>query len=134
MDVKFVTRFSIIWAVNTVVIWLGWWFSPVDIVLGNGSMMPPFAALLSGFLLTLGCKLVKPLLVSFGVKEVKGRFKMFALYFFANTFLVWVLARFADFTGLGISSYFAALGLGVSLTFAQWLTRQGLKASPVFKK
>ena len=123
-------KFILIWPVNSLIIWAANALYPGNIVLGNANMPPMAAILVSGFFVTLLCKLAKILFVKFVHLKKTSRWAMFVFYWLINSIVIWLVARLAPFTGLGISSFYWAFGLGFTLNFFQWVTRQLFK---VFK-
>jgi uncharacterized membrane protein YvlD (DUF360 family) len=124
---KNVTRWLIVWVINAVVIYLAYLLNPVDIVLGTYRMSAILAAVFSGLLITAITRLVKLSKITAKIDFLKGRYLMFVFYGLVNTAGVWLIARFAWATGLGISSFVWAFVLGFALCFGQWLVRQGFK-------
>lgn len=124
---KVYIRWVAIWLVNSLLFYLASVVFPGNFVLGNASLTPTWAALVSGFLLTVLCRLSKPLISRFGLK-LAGRYKMFVFYWLVNAVAIWLVARFSYLTGFGISAYYWAIGLGFVTNLFQWLTRQLFKA------
>lgn len=133
MNIKFLIRFAVIWALNSTLIFLANSYYPSDFVLGNSVLSPINAGIFSGFLLTVFCRLVKPLVRKFGF-EVKGRYKMFAFYWLVNSVGIWLIARIAPFSGLGITAFYWAFALGFVASLVQWLVRQVFKATHLLQK
>ncbi len=122
------TRFLIIWAVNSLAVYLANWFYPTNIVLGTYRLTPVMAVLITGFLITFIARGASAYLKKYVSQYLKGKLGMYVFYGLVNSVGVWLIARFAPATGLGISSFYWALVLGFVLSLTQWLTRQGLKA------
>lgn len=123
-------KFIIIWLINSLIIWAANALYAGHIVIGTLNMSPMAAVLVSGFFVTVLCKLAKVLFVKFVHLKKTSRWAMFIFYWVINSIVIWLVARLAPITGLGISSFYWAFGLGFALNFFQWVTRQILK---VFK-
>jgi len=121
-------RFLIFWATNSTLILAASWAYPRDFVLGSVYIPKTVAVLFSGFLLTFICKISRPAVSRF-YKDLSGRYKMFVFYFLVNTLGLWLIARIAPISGLGISAYYWAIGFGFVASLIQWLVRQALKSS-----
>lgn len=126
-------KFLIIWLVNSVIIWAANALYPGNVVLGSASVSPMAAVIISGFFVTLLCKLVKILFVKLVHLKKTSRWVMFVFYWLVNSIIVWLVARLAPFTGLGISNFYWAFGLGFALNFFQWVTRQVFKVLKLVK-
>ena len=124
---KNMIRWLIIWLVNSGVIYLAHLLNSVNIVLGTYRISAILAAVLSGLLITAITRLVKLSRITAKIGFLKGRYLMFVFYGLVNSAGVWLIARFAWATGLGITSFLWAFVLGFALCFGQWLVRQGLK-------
>lgn len=120
------------WLLNSAVLYLATVVCPVNFELGNFWLSKTAAAFLAGFWLTILVWLAKPAITKLKIK-LKGREKMFLFYWFCNFVAIWVVARFAPFTGFGISRYYWAIGLAFVLNFAQWLLWQYLKKAELVK-
>jgi len=126
MDKKY-SRFLVVWAANSLVVFLANWLYPTNVVLGTYRINLLFAVVLGGLLITVLSRLARIFLKKYVQQYLKGKLGMFVFYGLINTASIWLIARAAPATGLGISSFFWALVLGFSLSVSQWLTRQGLK-------
>jgi len=131
MDNKFLLRFVSLWVVNSFVLYAASIFYPTHFVLGTAQLSVFGAAVVSGFLLTLLCKLAKGLVKTFGLK---GRTVMFVYYWAINGVLIWVIARLAPFSGFGISNFYWAFVLGLVANFVQWVARQLFKRMGIAAK
>jgi len=118
--------FIVHWLFNSVIIFLVSLLFPLDIVLGNSWLNSFLAALMTGIFITFMAHIVKEIVKLLGLR-IKGRLVFFILYFVTNTFGIWILARMPGISGIGISSYYWAIGLGLILNVFQWGVRQGLK-------
>ena len=99
-----------------------------DIVLGNTNMTRPMAAVFVGLLLAALFYLVPSFLVKVGLRKnltstldigglkLKGESAWFVVFFVINTIAIWVIKRFANATGLGVSNIPFVLILAVLVT------------------
>lgn len=113
--------FFLIWLVNALVIALANVVFPNNIVLGTMSLSYYMALLLSSGVLAWVATLVLPLFT-----EIEMRKQMVLTpqhwmlgYLIINVVSLWVLARFAEAIGLGISSWVYVLGMSAVLDFVQ---------------
>jgi len=125
---KHYLRFILVWLANSLLIYIASALYPLSFVLGTAFVSVAIAPFIAGLGLTLICKLGKILLAKLGV-ELKGRYAKFVYYWVINAAGIWSLARFAPYSGLGISAYYWALGLGFATSLFQWLLRQAFKRS-----
>ncbi len=125
---KLWVRFLILWAVNSLIIYLASMLYPVNFVLGTNLISPFWAIVISGFLLTIICKIARPVVQMVGLKP-KGRFMMLAFYWLVNAAAIWLIARVPAFSGFGISRFSWAIGLGFVTNLGQWIARQFFKSS-----
>lgn len=128
MDSKFYLKFLLIWLVNSLIIWAASSLYPSNFVLGTANISFFGAVLISGFLVTLFCKIIKILFVKLVHLKKTSRLIMFVFYWLVNAVVIWFIARLAPFTGFGISSFYWVTALGFVLNFFQWVARQVFKA------
>lgn len=101
---KNLVAYLVNWAVNVVLFWvLATFVLKGSVVLGNARLSTVMAAVLSGLILTVITTFVRPVVKTSGFK-VKGMMYWVAIYFGVTAVGLWVIKRFADFTGLGIAS------------------------------
>ncbi len=112
--------FFIFWLVNSA----AFYFSPLVLVgmvaTGNARLTPFMASLISGFLLTVGDALATPVFEKLKIK-IKDEWQWALVYLFVNVLGVWVIARYADLTGVGVASAWVAVLLGVVINLVQWV-------------
>lgn len=117
----FLYSYLVLLLCNTLVLFLAHLFFPAQVVLGTYALSPMWSLYLAVTELTVVTTFIIPLVYYHEWKRGKmysTRDWMLA-YFLADTLLVWLLARFADKLGFGISSWFIALLLGLVLDFVQ---------------
>lgn len=115
--------------VNTVVIFLASVIFPLYVVLGTFNLTTSWSLIHSMTLLALANVFVIPF-----VREYEHRAgKMFtnnqwmAVYFVINFIGIWLIARFADQVGFGISSWLVAAVLALVLNIVQAIVMMGLE-------
>jgi uncharacterized membrane protein YvlD (DUF360 family) len=118
--------FGSIWLTNTVLFYTVPLIFPQYYELGSYIVPEVIAAIVSGLLLTLFCWAAKPIVSSLKIK-LKGNYTMFLFYFVSNFVGVWIIARFAPYTGFGLVSYYWAATLALAMNTVQWLMWQILK-------
>ncbi len=128
MNSKFLVRFVLVWALNSSLFYLGNMLYPDSLVLGTATLSKGMAAVFSGLLLTILCKMAKPFVTKVGIKSVSGRLKMFVFYWLVNSLAIWIIARLAPISGFGIVAFYWAFLLGLATSLGQWLLRQVFKA------
>jgi hypothetical protein len=86
---------------------------------GNLRLTPFMASVISSFLLTVILALVMPAFLALKIK-FKEDWQWTLAYLFANVLGIWLIARYADLTGIGIVSAWVAVGIGIFATLCQW--------------
>lgn len=100
------------WFVNSLIFWIASKLFSRSITLGTWRFSSLEAAVYAGFWLTFFIWAMWDFILVRGVKSERGVGS--SLYFWCtNTFGIWLVARFAYLTGLGISSFFWAIFLGL---------------------
>ena len=126
MNQKKIVGFLAYWVANSVVLLVAALIFKGNVVLGNKDISGPAAAVLCGLIISVLTLLVEPLVAKSRIKEsfkslkIKDENLNGLAYLIANIALVWVLKWFASVLGLGISSVFYAILVGVILTVGQW--------------
>lgn len=103
--------FLIYWLINSMAMYLMGLVFPSDVVLGTFRLLPVEAAIFAGFWLTF---FVWTMWDYVTVRKVTLQpfIIRFIFFFFVNSFGIWLVSRYASYTGLGISSFWWALLLG----------------------
>lgn len=99
---------------------------PLHFELGNSMLSPFQAAVLSGFVWNWVVWHTESYLKEFEIK-LKDSFSMMASYLVVNFATIWILARFAVITGVGIGSYLYVLLLAAVANFAQFAAWQAME-------
>jgi uncharacterized membrane protein YvlD (DUF360 family) len=89
-------------------------------VSGNVRLTPFLASIISGFLLTVVDATTQPVFTSLKIK-LKEDWQWTLSLLFVNVLGIWLIARYADLTGIGISNAWMAVLMGAILTLFQWL-------------
>jgi len=90
----------------------------IDVVLGTYRFSVLEAAVYSGFWITFLAWVIWDFVKARGI-SLKNKALAVTVLWLANSAAVWIVARFAHLTGLGISSYRWALLLGLVVALAQ---------------
>ena len=116
--------FFLVWIVNMLVILLANALFPNNIVLGTMSLTPTVALVLSSGVLAWAITLAMPIFTEIEIRKQMVLTPQHWLigYLLLNFIFLWVVARFADALGLGISSWFVVLILAAVLDFVQGMT------------
>ena len=114
------------WILNSTLILLASVILPKNFELGSSTIPVSLAHFWSGAWLTFVVWMSKPILTRLGVK-LQGSFQLFVYYWFTNSVVIWILARFAEYSGFGISKFYWAVILGFIVNLAQWNLWQVLK-------
>ncbi len=118
MGNKMLVGFLVSWVVNVVLLWLLALIFKDGVVLGNARLSMLMSAVFSGLILTALGALVEPSVKASGYK-VKSYGIWTAIYFTVNVLGLWIIKRFADATGLGISSVLNVLIVAAVITVVQ---------------
>lgn len=114
------------WLINSLVFLVVRSFVPDLLVIGNAFMSATTAAFMSGLLLAVAVMLVEPVFNVFKIK-VNKESRWWLIYLFVNTEVIWLLGRLADFSGIGLASFWVAIILGIIVTPLQWKTWLGVE-------
>lgn len=117
-----------LFVVNTLVVYLASLLFPTSVVLGTYALTPFWALMLSVGKLTLISTALIPLVYYYEWKrgKVYSPKEWMILYFVVDTLAIWLIARFADKIGFGISHWYIALLLGAALDWAQGMGMMAL--------
>ncbi len=100
--------FLIYWVINSLLLYIATLAFPGNFVLGTYRYSVLAAAVISGFVWTLFLWITKPVQIRF---KIKGELKK-SIFFFGVSFVsLWLMARFAPYTGFGVTSFVYLLGL-----------------------
>lgn len=118
------TKVFVAWLIGHVlVVYLVSQFFPNNVVLGNHLVSPLMGLVYSMVVFTLIAVGALPIVEY--VSEVQQKrlstLDWMILYAVINTVGLWVVARFAEQLGLGLSSWMVAVSLGIVLDFVQGL-------------
>jgi len=114
------------WLLNSFLFFLASVILPKNFELGSSTIPVSLAHFWSGAWLTFVVWMSKPVFSKVGVKPQRG-FLTFIFYWLANSVVIWVLARLAEYTGLEISKFYWAVILGFIVNLAQWNLWQVLR-------
>lgn len=116
-----VTSYFVLFAVNALIIYLANTYFPKNVVLGTASISLPWSIFHSMGTLALINILVIPFIRE--IEKWKGRMltsmEWMVKYLVVNFVGVWVITRFSEQFGLGVSSWIVVLALAIVLDFVQ---------------
>jgi len=102
--------FLIYWVVNSLLLYLATLVFPGNFVLGTYRYSVLVAAVISGFVWTLLTWITKPVQIRLKVRDELKK----SVFFFGVSFVsLWLIARFAPYTGFGVTSFVYLLGLAM---------------------
>ncbi|MGB6881755.1 MAG: hypothetical protein WBD86_00410 [Microgenomates group bacterium] len=116
------------WFINSLFLYLAVLVRPLNFELGNFWLSRCAATFWAGFWLTALVEAAKSLEIKLNFK-LKGKAKIFAFFWLANSATIWIVARFAALTGFGISRYYWAIALGLVVNVGQWIVWQILESA-----
>lgn len=119
MDQKKLFKFASLWVGTTILALILSYATSDKFVLGNVSVTRSFSGIIIGFVLTSAFFLAEPIAKKLDIK-IKDERAWAGIFFVVNSGLVWVLKRFADFTGVGVSSIIFVLIVAAILTAGQY--------------
>lgn len=120
MYMKDARMFIIFWFINSVILYFAPFIFTGLVVTGNARLAPFMGSLISGFLLTVADAITLPVFESLKIK-LKDEWQWALAYLFVNVLGVWVVARYADLTGVGVASAWVAVVIGAICNIGQWL-------------
>ena len=92
-----------------------------NVVLGNWRFGPIESAIYAGFWVTFFVWVLWDFALAKGIKFDSGMVTL-GYFWSANIFAFWVVARFSEYTGLGITSYLWAITIALFTYVLQRLT------------
>jgi len=111
------------WLVNSITLYLFGLLFPSQIVLGNWRFGPIEASIYAGFWITFFVWSFWDLAMAKGVRFDSSAVT-FGYFWSANIFAFWVVSRFSQYAGFGISSYLWAFTVGLVAFVLQRLVRK----------
>jgi uncharacterized membrane protein YvlD (DUF360 family) len=103
--------FLIFWVINSLLLYLSTLAFPGNFVLGTYRYSVLVAAIISGFVWTLLLWISKPVQIRL---KIKGELKKSVFFFGVNFVSLWLVARFAPYTGFGVTNFVYVLGLAAT--------------------
>lgn len=117
--------FLLFWLINSAFFYFAPFIFTGFIVSGNVRLTAFLASIISGFLLTIADAGVQPLSEALKMK-LKEDWQWTLSFLLVNVLGIWLIARYADLTGIGISNAWMAVLMGAILTLFQWLIEKFL--------
>ena len=110
--------FLLYWFLNSLALYLLRLLFPASVVLGNWRLTPVEAAIYAGFWLAFFVWTMWAYVLHRKV-ELEPFSLRFLFFFVINSLGVWLVARYAVYTGLGIISFWWAFALGATAELLQ---------------
>ena len=111
-------RFILYWIHNGILIYLANQIFPSKFVLGSLKLTFVAAILISSFALTLFLELVSMVLVKKRKIKLDNK-NRFTIFWIANFIGLWLIARFAPFTGFGVVKFTWLIGFSFLVNILQ---------------
>lgn len=124
------------WAAASLLIFIGSLLVPANVVLGNDKVGAFAAVLVSGFILVALDYIVIAVIRNMKIK-IKNEYAWPVMFLVINGVILWIIKRFADLTGVGISNFVYVGVLAIAITAAHLgITKLSgiMKEAPVSKK
>lgn len=112
--------FVVFWAINALLFYFLPFVFVGMVVTGNARLTPFLASVISGFLLSVTDALVMPACAYLHLK-FKAQWQWSMAFLVVNMLGVWLIARYADLTGVGVTNAWTAALVGVLSTVVQWV-------------
>lgn len=116
--------FFLLWVVNALIILAANAVFPMNVVLGTMSLTPTIALILSSGVLAWAATVTLPIFTEIEIRKqmVLTPQHWMMGYLVINVISLWIVSRFAEAIGLGISSWVFVLGLAAVLDMVQGMT------------
>lgn len=124
-----VISFFIVMIVNAVVIYFANSLMPQQVVLGTYSISHTWAIILSSAALSLLTTFLMPFINMYEtkMKRLWTPPELIAMYLVINFVAIWLVTRFSEIFGLGVSSWFVVLILAVVMDLLQGMVMMGFE-------
>lgn len=111
------------WAINILIIKLAFILFPYGVVLGTYRLNPTEAAIYSGFWVTFIIWTAWDFAIARKISLEKP-VKSFIYFLLVNIFAIWTVARFAPLSGMGITTYWWAISIGIVISILHKLAKK----------
>lgn len=111
------------WLINAAVLYVFALLFQGNVVLGNWRFSPVESAIYAGFWVTFFIWVLWDFAIAKGVKFDSSAVTL-GYFWIGNAFSLWIVARFSQYAGLGVSSYFWVLVVGLVAYILQRLVRR----------
>ncbi len=128
----YVFVYATLFFVNALVLYFAHLWFPTQVVMGTVSLSQLWATILVSSKLALIGILTMPFFTAWEIKrkEILTPLHWLAGYLLINVTSIWLLSRFSEVYGLGITSWVVALSLGFVLNLVQGFAMMGFNVSP----
>lgn len=111
------------WSINTLIIKLTFILFPYEVVLGTYRLNPTEAAIYSGFWVTFIIWTAWDFAIARKINLQKPA-KNFIYFLLVNIVAIWVVARFAPLSGMGIVNFWWAISMGSVISILHKLVKK----------
>ena len=118
-----ILKFIGFWLISSLLIWITAQISPRGLILGNQNILPAWACVFAGYILSPISILIKPVLKLLKLKTEKQLEVTIALIVI-NSVCFWIITRLALIIGVGIPSFWWAGIEGTILALGQMFVIQ----------
>lgn len=108
------------WIINSLIIYVFWALFPSQIVLGNWRFNPIESAIYAGFWVTFFVWVLWDFAMAKGLRFDTGTVTL-GYFWSANIFAYWIVSRFSQITGFGITNFLWAFAIGLAAYIIQRL-------------
>ena|SRR3990167_4676536 len=112
--------FIVFWLTNSLLLYLANLIFPGSFVLGTYRLSYFWSGVVAALVWTVLASLSEPIRKRFNL-ALKGPVKMFLYYYLANFVALWLTARMAPLSGLGVASFVWVGGLALVSNVSQYL-------------
>lgn len=106
------------WLFNSIVLYVFGLVFPANIILGNWRFNPIESAIYAGFWVTFFLWVLWDFAIAKGVRFDSGAV-ILGYFWTANTFAFWIVSRFSQVAGFGITNYLWAFAIGLGAYIVQ---------------
>lgn len=118
---KKIVLLLLFWFGNSVVFLIANYAYPHMFVLGNTYMNASIAAIATGFLLAFIILMLEPVFLLLHI-HVKHDLTWALIFWVVNAEAIWAMGRYASYAGIGLHTFWVALGVGFAIKLVQWLS------------
>jgi len=106
------------WLFNSAVLYVFGLLFPMNVILGNWRFNPIESAVYAGFWVTFFIWVLWDFTIAKGVRFESGAVTL-GYFWVANAFAFWIVSRFSQVAGFGITNYLWAFAIGLGAYIVQ---------------